>query len=115
MKNVERSRLHRRRNRFCRNKVMDAIYTHFADSWVFVHELQTPTEFVEFSVTSPVPQANGGKQPEIRPEPQPEPQPSLQPEPQCIDELIDELFGSASPQPCEEEPHFECLDSLDYI
>ena len=83
---------------------------------------------MEFPVTSPAPQAHGRRQPEIRPEPrprsqaalrheirrdpQPEPQPSLQPEYPCIDELMDELFGRASPQPCEEELDFECLDSL---
>ena len=113
---------------------MDALYMHFPDEWLFVPEPQPPSEFAEFPVTSLPPQANetgqsqtnqtlwenaesyGGPQPvlqpEIRPEPQPGPQPALQPEPPCIDKLMDELFGSALPQPCEEELDFECLDSL---
>ena len=132
---------------------------HFAYSWLFVHELQTPsvcgvscylagttspwttatrnstrtsakTAPATQSEIRPEPQSRPqpALQPEIRPEPrprsqaalrheirrdpQPEPQPSLQPEYPCIDELMDELFGRASPQPCEEELDFECLDSL---
>ena len=107
MTNAERSCLHRSRNRFCRTRlkqVMDALYSHFPDAWLFVHKLQSPSQF---RVTSPPPRANAGQQPEIRPQPQPRPQPALQPEPPCIDELMDELFGSASPHPCEGELDFE--------
>ena len=144
MTNAERSRLHRSRNRFCRTRlkqVMDALYSHFPDAWLFVHELQPPSEF---PVRPSPPRANAGQQPGIRPdpqprpqpalqpeirsqpqprpqqtlqpeiqsEPQPRPQPALQPEPPCIDELMAELFGNASPQLCEGELDFECLDSL---
>ena len=35
-----------------------SIYAHFSDAWLFVHELQPPSEFVEFPVTTPLPQAN---------------------------------------------------------
>ena len=66
--------------------------------------------------SEPQPRPQQTLQPEIQSEHQARPQPALQPEPPCIDELMDELFGSASPQFCEGELDFECLDSLfDYI
>ena len=80
MTNAERSRLHRSRNRFCRTRlkqVMDALYLHFPDAWLFVHDLQPPSEF---PVRPPRPRANAGQQPEIQSEPQPRPQQTLQPE-----------------------------------
>ena len=116
MTNAERSRLHRSRNRFCRTRlkqVMDVLYSHFPDAWLFIYELEPPSEF---PVRPSPPRANAGQQPGIRPDPQPRPQPALLPEIQCIDQLMDELFGSASPQLCEGELDFESLDSLfDYI
>ena len=65
MTNAERSRLHRSRNRFCRTRlkqVMDALYLHFPDAWLFVHDLQPPSEF---PVRPPPPRLHGvgGKRP----------------------------------------------------
>ena len=79
MTNAERSRLHRSRNRFCRTRlkqVMDVLYSHFPDAWLFIYELEPPSEF---PVRPSPPRANAGQQPGIRPEPQPRPQPGFQP------------------------------------
>ena len=104
MTNAERSRLHRSRNRFCRTRlkqVMDALYSHFPDAWLFVHELQPP----EFPVRSPPPRANARQQPGIRPEPQPRPQPALQreirsePQPRPQPALQPEIRSEPQPRP----------------
>ena len=76
MTNAERSRLHRRRNRFCRNKSWPQyICTLPIRGFSFTNYRHH--QFVEFPVTSPAPQAHGRRQPEIRPEPQRKPHQQL--------------------------------------